>query len=348
MSIDVINVKNNEGADGICDKDLSLAFIPSGDLRNVVRTVNELPEDYIGTLKIDAEEAAEHALHFWYSVFQPVSYRIRVFPRIPDVPTLQHLDGSPACLTSFTTVYTRWDPDTTKFLISLLSGDEIEFPQAKDALSRTIHLIVAFDSWRRSGLLLPFGAMKDHMYVPNIWLFSHQGDLLLHDNSSPLEGWDYNEVVKAVKAHSTDDDLMGSLFFYVKYQLVEFSKRLRRYKTHIYSYDKDARDLPVILKSDISSPKSFDRIKTSNITDKNYVNMSILSHWGPLLNGGNPYAVIIGLFMNWTTWKKAGEATSSIAATRRAMKEMASCKFTVSTCLKSAHRDSVLELAPCV
>lgn len=371
MSIDLINAKNNEGADGICDKDLSLAFIASGDLRNVVRTVNELPEDYIGTLKIvlndknpmavcrnlmiltilgiveDVEEAAEHALHFWYSVFQPLSYRDHVFPLFSDAPTFQHLDGTPACLTSTTTVYMRWDTDTTYFLISLLAGDEIEFPQAKNALSRTMYAPeridhreryyaslrpshrVAFDAWRRSGILLPFGAMKDHMYVPNRWLFSRQGNLLLYDSSSPLKGWDYNEVVKAGRAHgTTDDDLMGGMFFYVKDQLVEFSKRLRKFKVHIYSYDKDARDLPAILKRDVSSPKSFDRIETSNITDKNYVGLSILSDWGPLLNEANPNAAIIGLFMNWTAWKRAGEAASSKAMYLRARRRMASCKFT--------------------
>ncbi|KAG7446102.1 uncharacterized protein BT62DRAFT_895493 [Guyanagaster necrorhizus] len=394
MSIDLINAKNNEGADGICDKDLSLAFIASGDLRNVVRTVNELPEDYIGTLKIvlndknpmavcrnlmiltilgiveDVEEAAEHALHFWYSVFQPLSYRDHVFPLFSDAPTFQHLDGTPACLTSTTTVYMRWDTDTTYFLISLLAGDEIEFPQAKNALSRTMYAPeridhreryyaslrpshrVAFDAWRRSGILLPFGAMKDHMYVPNRWLFSRQGNLLLYDSSSPLKGWDYNEVVKAGRAHgTTDDDLMGGMFFYVKDQLVEFSKRLRKFKVHIYSYDKDARDLPAILKRDVSSPKSFDRIETSNITDKNYVGLSILSDWGPLLNEANPNAAIIGLFMNWTAWKRAGEAASSKAMYLRARRRMASCKFTVSTCPKFADTDicdSVLGLAPCV
>ncbi|KAK0498174.1 hypothetical protein EDD18DRAFT_1156687 [Armillaria luteobubalina] len=320
-SIDVINGKNNEGADEICSKDPSLAFIASGDLRNVVSTVNKLPENYVGTLTIltndknpmivrrnlliltmlgiieDVDEAAEQALHFWYSALQPLSYRFLVFPHFPDAPTLQHLDGTPACLTTSTIVHTKWDPLTAMILISRLSGDEIDLPQAKDTWSRTMYAPertdhrerhytdlwpshrVAFDAWRRSGILLPFGAMKDHMCVPNVWFFSDQGDLLLNDSSNPLEGWDYTEAVKAGKAHgTTEDDLMGGLFFYVKDQLVEFSKRLRRFKIHIYSYDKNAKDLPAVLRSDISSPKTFDRIETSNITDKNYVGLSILSH----------------------------------------------------------------------
>ncbi len=68
-AIDVINVGNNEGTEGIRNKDLSLAFIgmsglhllsmrkiilslACGDLRNVVRTINGLPENYSGTIKI--------------------------------------------------------------------------------------------------------------------------------------------------------------------------------------------------------------------------------------------------------------------------------------------------------
>ncbi|PBK59037.1 hypothetical protein ARMSODRAFT_899819 [Armillaria solidipes] len=46
-----------------------------------------------------------------------------------------------------------------------------------------------------------------------------------------LIAFSYDEVVKAGKAHgTTDEDLMGGLFFYVKVQLVEFSQRLRRFK----------------------------------------------------------------------------------------------------------------------
>ncbi|KAK0490418.1 hypothetical protein IW261DRAFT_1432010 [Armillaria novae-zelandiae] len=290
-------------ADEICKKDLSLAFIASGDLRNVVRTVNELPENYAGTLKIVLNDkncriVSRNLIILTIpckpftsgtQVLQPLSYQFLVFPLLPDAPTLQHLD-----------VHTRWDPLTTTFLISLLTGDEIDLSQAKDTWSRTMHAPgrvdhLALDAWRRSGLLLPFGARTDHMCVPNAWLFSNQGDLLLIDSSNPLVGWDYTEVVKAGKAHgTTEDDLMGSMFFYVKDQLVEFSKRLRRFKIHIYSYDKDAKDLPAVLRSDVSSPKT------------------------------NPYAAILGLFMNWTIWKKEGQASSSKTTMHRAMKEMAS------------------------
>lgn len=49
---DILNLRNNEGYDSSRQKDLSIAFVASGDLRNFVRTVNELPEDYTGSLNV--------------------------------------------------------------------------------------------------------------------------------------------------------------------------------------------------------------------------------------------------------------------------------------------------------
>lgn len=73
-------------------------FTASGDLRNVIRTVNELPLDYSGELTIvindrvphvtlrnmllllilgktsDKRQAADVALHLWYSAFVPIVY----------------------------------------------------------------------------------------------------------------------------------------------------------------------------------------------------------------------------------------------------------------------------------
>ncbi|PBK94164.1 hypothetical protein ARMGADRAFT_965842 [Armillaria gallica] len=370
--IDVINVANNEGADGIRKKDLSLAFIACGDLRNVVKTINGLPENYSGTIKIvlndknpmavcrillilsmlgiieDVEEAAEHVLHLWYSVFLPISFLTHVSPLLARAATLKHLDGTPAPLTSSTTIYTKLQLDSIKILFVQLSKKEMEYAAAKKELNSTMNAPeridyrerqyaslrpshrVALDAWRRSGMLLPFGAINDHVSIPNRWLFSPVGDLLLNDACCPLDGWNYDEVVKAGREHgTTDDDLMGGLFFYVKAQLVEFSERLRRFKIHIHLYDHDARDLPKILKSDTSSPQSFDRIEVSNIVDKNYVGMSVLSDWGPFINKGNPHAAVVGHFMNWTTWKKSGEVTSSMApqgAAKRATEAMMACK----------------------
>ncbi|KAK7445724.1 hypothetical protein VKT23_014719 [Stygiomarasmius scandens] len=101
-AFDVLNLNNNEGLRESVSRDFSLAFIASGDLRNVIRTVNELPEDYQGTINMlindfnpvvvsrnflilmilgllsDIDEATELALHLWYSVFLPESWNTHV------------------------------------------------------------------------------------------------------------------------------------------------------------------------------------------------------------------------------------------------------------------------------
>ncbi|KZT23913.1 hypothetical protein NEOLEDRAFT_1068540 [Neolentinus lepideus HHB14362 ss-1] len=98
-ALDLINLGRNEKSH---DVDLSLACIASGDLRNVVKTVNELPEDYSGQLTIlindrdpvvvmrnifllgilgtieDDKISAELALHFWYSICMPIEYHVRI------------------------------------------------------------------------------------------------------------------------------------------------------------------------------------------------------------------------------------------------------------------------------
>ncbi|KAG8952323.1 hypothetical protein FRC04_004751 [Tulasnella sp. 424] len=48
---DILNVAKNEGS-SVRDQDLSLCFAASGDLRNVIKTVNGLPQDYRGHLTL--------------------------------------------------------------------------------------------------------------------------------------------------------------------------------------------------------------------------------------------------------------------------------------------------------
>ncbi|KAK0437608.1 uncharacterized protein EV420DRAFT_1587760 [Desarmillaria tabescens] len=335
-AIDIISAKHNEGLEDIRNRDLSIAFIASGDLRNVVRTINELPEDYSGSIKIvlndknpmivcrnllilsilgviaDVEEGAEHALHLWYSVFQPLSYQTRILLHLCESATFKNLKGTPSQLTSSTTMHTVFSSHTVDFLSQQLSMDYRD--RYYEAIKPSHR--VAFERWRSFGLVLPFGAANSHMAIPNKWLFTY-GHLMLNDCANPFEGWNLDEMFKAGKAHgTTEDDLIGCLFFYVKNQLVEFSNRLRRFKIHIYSFDEDARVLQRTLKGGPSFPQSFDRIEVSNIVDKNYVG-----------DVPNPHAAIVGLFMNWPTWKESGNALSSESAGSRAMKKMAACPY---------------------
>ncbi|KAK0466665.1 hypothetical protein IW261DRAFT_1346445 [Armillaria novae-zelandiae] len=379
-AVDIINAVDNEGMSDIRNRDISLAFVASGDLRNMVRTINELPGDYSGTIKIvlndfnpivvcrnlmtlsilgiieDVEEAAEHALHLWYSIFQPLSYETRVLVPVSESKIFRNINDTPTQLTPSTTVCTTFSSNTIAFLLDQLRLKDRDPPVANNALNRIMNAPervdyrdryyaslkpshrLALKEWRSYGLVLPFGAINAHMAIPNPWLFTHDDHLMLNDSAHPFDGWDFDEMFNAGKAHgTTEEDLIGCLFFHVKGQLVEFSKRLRRFHIQIYAFDKDARQLPKTLKSDPAFPQGFDRIEVSNITDKTYVGVSVLSDWGPLLNKTNAHAAIIGLFMNWHLWNKSANYLSSSVGFKEAMKRMSTCPFSV--CICSIHTE---------
>lgn len=128
-----------------------------------------------------------------------------------------------------------------------------------------------------------------------------------HAQRSTLTVSSIPQVMESGKRHGTTrDDILGCLYFHVREQLQEFSRRMHRFKLNFVLRANDA----VALAKDIQSgtvsrlPKriTFDRIECSNITDKNYVGVPrLLEAWGSLLSPTNPHAAILGLFMNWTT-----------------------------------------------
>lgn len=93
-AIDLLNVTENEGIKVILQQDVSLLFAASGDLRNVVKTITGLPENYPGNcktvindrnttvvlrnalillvaLQFEPETATPIMLHLWYSAMLP-------------------------------------------------------------------------------------------------------------------------------------------------------------------------------------------------------------------------------------------------------------------------------------
>jgi hypothetical protein len=99
-AIDFLRIAHNEGVDASTNKDFNLAFAASGDLRNIVMTVNGLPQDYTGRCRIlindkdaviayrnalillvllqdranrNLDDVVNSALHLWYSAALPPS-----------------------------------------------------------------------------------------------------------------------------------------------------------------------------------------------------------------------------------------------------------------------------------
>ncbi len=48
---------------------------------------------------------------------------------------------------------------------------------------------VAFEEWRLTGLVKPFGATGAHMTIANPWLFTPDRRLILNDSANLLKGW---------------------------------------------------------------------------------------------------------------------------------------------------------------
>jgi hypothetical protein len=177
---------------------------------------------------------------------------------------------------------------------------------------------VAFQEYRRFGIVLPFGAMNAHFNSPNRSLFSPTGSWLQTDYADPLEGWDIDKVLEIGRScGAQSEDVYGCLYFFLSDQLRKFAKRIRENNISFHITGFDARALPRKIRDDVLSvigiPASvrFDRIHVSNILDANYVGIEgVLSGWAPFLNN-SPTAVIVGYFMNWTAMQEDGQALSA-------------------------------------
>ncbi len=79
------------------------------------------------------------------------------------------------------------------------------------------------------------------------------------DSADPLEGWPVDEIIK--KAPPAENDIYGSLFFYLQDVLGLFCQQIGRLKVSIQHFQIDARKLPTIVEHDEMGHCSFDRIE---------------------------------------------------------------------------------------
>ncbi|KDR66739.1 hypothetical protein GALMADRAFT_106135 [Galerina marginata CBS 339.88] len=355
-AMDLINLASNE-KDG--EKDFSLAFIASGDLRHVLRTVNSLPPTYSGALTIllndvnlvivcrnivlllilgsipDETIAADVALHFWYSAFMPMEYRLQLSSIISKFVQETKQGKTVIQLGPHSTLSCCLPEEANHLFLHFISPSltvddaQTEYDRVRKAPSRRdfrdrmyaklkpSHR-VAFQEYRRFGIVLPFGAMNAHFNRPNASLFSPQGRWLQTDYADPLEGWDISAVVTAGKARGAQsEDIYGCLYFFLAEQLKIFAHRFRNLRMSFSLLVSDARRLPDGIHdgliSDYGIPASirFDRIEVSNILDENYVGVKdVILNWSPLLAVSST-AAIVGYFMNWFTIQEDGRATNA-------------------------------------
>ena len=203
-------------------------LLASGDLRHVVHTINSLPSNYSGNLHIlvndvnpavisrniilllilgtisDEVVAADVALHFWYSALIPAEYLAQISRAL--MSFLQY-ESRIFPLKPHSTLSCWLSTEVKQYLLHFLSSStsvrdaQNEYARVRNAPSRRdfrdrMYLglrpshRVAFQEYRRSGIVLPFGAAKAQFNRPNRSLFSPDGQWLQTDYADPLEGWE--------------------------------------------------------------------------------------------------------------------------------------------------------------
>jgi hypothetical protein len=183
---------------------------------------------------------------------------------------------------------------------------------------------LALYEFRKSGLVLPFGAHTAHFNYPNRYQFWRSGEWPLCDFANPLKGWEcvssfffdlkyltlsflsMEEVIKSGMPHgATREDIYGCLYFHVSDVLQKFTRRLSKFHISFKIFIRDMITLSdnirngELEKMGLPAATRFDRIDVSNAMDKEYVGVSgIIEKWGPLLRR-SPTATLLGYFLNW-------------------------------------------------
>ncbi|KAG2123462.1 hypothetical protein DEU56DRAFT_48468 [Suillus clintonianus] len=287
----------------------------------------------LGTVH-DETMAVDIALHFWYSVFMPVEYSTTIMTIIASLlmrmgTNLEDHQPLGPCSSLDCLI-----PESLKQLLrdfglhSTLSmaSAQNEYDRVRNvpcrgdfrdrifARLKPSHRL-AFQEFRRFGIVLPFGAMNAHFNVPNASLFSPDGKWLQTDFADPLAGWDVGQVLDAGTANGAQpEDIYGCLYFFLSHQLRTFARHLRKFRISFRVVTTDASNLSRLIREDdfssfgIPSSVRFDRIDVSNILDVNYLGIrDVLTHWGPLLKKSRT-AAIVGYFMNWAIVQPNGRA----------------------------------------
>ncbi|KAH6906719.1 hypothetical protein BKA70DRAFT_396558 [Coprinopsis sp. MPI-PUGE-AT-0042] len=294
----------------------------------------------------DRALAADLALHFWYSVFMPIEYQHKVARLVMDFLKASPADGHVPLGTKSNLILTgtgrqldeikselaRYSPLSPTLESAQAEYDRVRrAPSRRDLRDRMYANLqpshrVAFQEYRRFGLVLPFGAINAHFNRPNPSLFSPEGYWWQKDYADPLEGWKSGDIVDAGKRHNaTPEDIYGCMYFFLREQLREFADRLSKFHISFKLFASEASVLATTLRedawSDIGLPSSirFDRIAVSNILDKNYVGLEgTLTKWAPLL-AQTKHAAIVGYFMNWALEQKDGRSTGAGRAVSRSI-----------------------------
>jgi len=328
---------------------LKLCFAASGDIRNLVKTVNSLPGDYTGKCHIlfndhnpimmirntillsifedlEPDLAAEVAVHVMYSAF--LTPRIRkelrgVWGRLvgdDDLSSCSGMNKIRYTLESGTYSFMRamYTSSYSTDIARESMNNSMNHPCRIDYVHRYLSCLrpghrLSTMRHRQSGILAPFSADTSGFIYPNRTLFKPNGEWLLADNSSPLAGWDLNDAqISGRKNGYTEGDIFGSLGIHLKAEFREFGRRLQEMKVTIHLQEQHAEELCKRLLSGEHPPfgaTCFDRIEVSNLADYSGIRQ-LLEDWGPLLKKSQSQSTLVMYFMNWVMKEKESSFSS--------------------------------------
>ncbi|KAH6612355.1 hypothetical protein C7974DRAFT_466782 [Boeremia exigua] len=313
------------------DRDVSLLFAASGDLRNVVKsTVEGLPDGHKGrfllvindinfmivarnaillfvALSLEANDAVPIMMHLWYSallprvmvetlvgvVLGPIAQTFSFRRRSLRITLMKHQWDKLNDYLHVPTEMTQEDAQDIRRRV-MLAAERVDYLH-RALCNQPPSFRVATVTFRNDGMLLPHGASREEFDTPNPSFFHEDRTWPMMDDASPLDGWNYHEYIKF--APRASNDIMGSFFFFLRDTLLCFCKRIEDIDIHFQLFNVDARELPRYL----STEESFDCIEVSNICDRGYVGFErVLSTFGPLLKSKavSPHATLLMLFLN--------------------------------------------------
>ena len=155
----------------------------------------------------DETTAVESALHFWYSAFMPSEYQLAIASEIFSFIKQADANGLVRSQLGTTSKLSCILPPEFKGIFSQLLSSDLsiedaqagydrvrEAPSRRDYRDRMYASLkpshrVSFHTYRRFGIVLPFGAINAHFNVPNLSLFTPTGTWLQTDYADPLGGW---------------------------------------------------------------------------------------------------------------------------------------------------------------
>ncbi|KNZ72409.1 hypothetical protein J132_03375 [Termitomyces sp. J132] len=221
---DCLRLPHNETERDAIHRDFKLCFAASGDIRNLVQTINGLPAGYRGKKGLRSKRTT--------------------------ITDTRHVD------------------DVDRAFASLQPAHRL-----------------ALAHFRRKGVLAPFSLSTRGFSEPNRLMYTAGGDWLGHAGVNPLKGWNVSDVLATGAKYAVDSaDIIGCLFFHVKEELMEFTRRIKEFyiDLHVTQFS------PPLLSKGISigvfpafAEGCFDRVDTADITDREGI-PELLADWGPM------------------------------------------------------------------